>query len=129
MINRVQPDPQGAAPAWDASAEDWFDSVEDMQAALGSPQGQAVNADAATVLDLSKLQFLVMQEEEVPLRAPAQRASSQREGAMCRGGARPWMVRGCSLWRLRRGVDDEHLTSNACVKPRFVGLQRQKSSK
>jgi uncharacterized protein (TIGR02118 family) len=69
VINRVQPDPSGAPPAWEAIAEDWFDSVEAMQAALGSPQGQAVNADAATFLDLSKLQFLVMHEEEVPLPA------------------------------------------------------------
>jgi hypothetical protein len=38
-----------------------------MQAALASPQGQAVNADAATFLDLSKLQFLVVQEDEIPV--------------------------------------------------------------
>jgi hypothetical protein len=41
--------------------------VEAMQAALGSPEGQAVIADAATFLDLSKLQFLVVQDHEVPL--------------------------------------------------------------
>jgi uncharacterized protein (TIGR02118 family) len=69
VFNRPQPDPSGAAAAWDAIAEDWFDSPEAMQAALASPQGQAVNADAATFLDLSKLQVLVVQEDEIPLPA------------------------------------------------------------
>jgi uncharacterized protein (TIGR02118 family) len=69
VINRVHPDPSGLPPAWNALAEDWFDSLEAMQAALASPQGQAVMADAATFLDMSKLQFLVVEEDEVPLRA------------------------------------------------------------
>ena len=68
VINRVLPDPSGASPAWNAVAEDWFDSPEAMQTAMGSPQGQAVNADGATFLDLSKIQFLMVQEEDVPLR-------------------------------------------------------------
>jgi uncharacterized protein (TIGR02118 family) len=71
VINRVQPDPSGAPPTWEAIAEDWFDSMEALQAALGSPQGQAVNADAATFVDLSKLQLLLVHEEEVPLQAMA----------------------------------------------------------
>lgn len=69
VVNRAQPDPGGAPLPWDAIAEDWFDSPEAMQAALASPQGQAVNADAATFLDLSKLQFLPVQDEEIPLPA------------------------------------------------------------
>jgi uncharacterized protein (TIGR02118 family) len=67
VLNRVLPDPSGAPPVWDVVAEDWFDGAEAMQAALASPEGQAVNADAATFLDLSKLQFLVVEEAEVPL--------------------------------------------------------------
>lgn len=67
VVNRVQPDPNGPPATWDAIAEDWFDNLEALQAALASPQGQAVNADAATFLDLSKLQFLLVQEDEVPL--------------------------------------------------------------
>jgi uncharacterized protein (TIGR02118 family) len=67
VINSVQPDPSGAPRAWDAIAEDWFDDSEALQAALGSPQGQAVYADAATFLDMSKLQFLVAHEDEIPL--------------------------------------------------------------
>lgn len=67
VVNRVQPDPSGPPPTCDAIAEDWFDSLEAMQGALASPQGQAVNADAATFLDLSKLQFLVVREDEVPV--------------------------------------------------------------
>jgi uncharacterized protein (TIGR02118 family) len=71
VFNRVQPDPSDAPTACDAIAEDWFDSPEAMQAALASPQGQAVNADAATFLDLNKLQFLMVQEDEVPLAVSA----------------------------------------------------------
>ena len=67
VLNRVLPDPSGARPAWDVVAEDWFDSPEAMQAALGSAQGQAVNADAANFVDMSKLQFLVIHEEEVTI--------------------------------------------------------------
>jgi uncharacterized protein (TIGR02118 family) len=70
VLNRVQPDPSGVPATWDAIAEDWFDDLEVMQAALGSPQSQAVNADAATFLDLGKLQFLVVQEEEARLPTP-----------------------------------------------------------
>ncbi len=67
VLNRVQPDLTGAPLAWNVVAEDWFDGPEAMQAALSSPEGQAVQADAANFLDLSALQFLVVQEEEVPL--------------------------------------------------------------
>jgi uncharacterized protein (TIGR02118 family) len=67
VINRVLPDPAGGTPACDGIGEDWFDSLEAMRAALGSPEGQAVNADAPNFLDMSKLQFLVVEEEEVAL--------------------------------------------------------------
>ena len=67
VLNRVLPDPHGAPRTWDLIAEDWFDGPEAMQAALASPQGQAANNDAPNFLDMSKLQFLVVQEEEVPL--------------------------------------------------------------
>ena len=68
VLNRVVPNPTGAPPAWDLVAEDWFDGPEAMQAALASPEGQAVQADAPNFLDASKLQFLVVQEDEVTLR-------------------------------------------------------------
>ena len=67
VVNRVQPDPNGATAAWEAIAEDWFDDLVALHTALVSPQGHAVNADAATFLDLSKLQFLLVQDEEIPL--------------------------------------------------------------
>jgi uncharacterized protein (TIGR02118 family) len=67
VVNRVLSDPSGMLPAWDAIAEDWFDGPEAMQAALASPEAQAVNADAPNFVDVSKLQFLVVQEEEVAL--------------------------------------------------------------
>ena len=65
VLNRALPDPGGAAPAWDAIAEDWFDDPAALQAALASPEGQAVNADVPNFLDLGKLQFLTVQEDEV----------------------------------------------------------------
>ena len=68
VLNRVLPDPTSTPPAWDLVAEDWFDGPEAMQAALASPEGQAVQADAPNFLDMSKLQILVVQEEEVTLR-------------------------------------------------------------
>ena len=67
VVNHVLPDPGGAAPAYDAISEDWFDSPEALQAALASPEGQAVNADAPNLLDLARLQFFVVQEEDVAL--------------------------------------------------------------
>jgi uncharacterized protein (TIGR02118 family) len=68
-LNFVQSDPDGPPPDYDAIAEDWFDGPEALQAALASPAGQAVNADAATFVDLSRLRFLVVQEEAVALPA------------------------------------------------------------
>ncbi len=67
VINHVLSDPGGAPPAYDAIAEVWFDSPEALQAALASPEGQAVNADAPNLLDLARLQFFVVQEEDVVL--------------------------------------------------------------
>jgi uncharacterized protein (TIGR02118 family) len=67
VLNRVQPDPTGAAPPWSLIAEDWFDGPEALQAALASPEGQAVQADAPNFLDQDALQFLVAVAQEVPL--------------------------------------------------------------
>ena len=59
-------------PGCDAVGEDWFDSVESLQAALASPEGQAAGADAPNFLDVDRTEMLVMEEEEVPLpSAPA----------------------------------------------------------
>jgi uncharacterized protein (TIGR02118 family) len=70
VLNRALPDDGAPAPG-QLIAEDWFDSLEALQAAMASPQGQAVNADAAAFLDMSTLRFQVVREEEVPLQAPA----------------------------------------------------------
>jgi uncharacterized protein (TIGR02118 family) len=71
VLNHVLPGPDGAAPPFDGIAEDWFDSVEDMQAAFASPEAQAVTADVVTFLDMSRFQILTVAEHEVPLPAPA----------------------------------------------------------
>jgi hypothetical protein len=38
-----------------------------MGAAFASPEGQAIIADAPNFLDMSRLQLLVVEEEEIPL--------------------------------------------------------------
>ena len=67
VLNDVLPGPDAADPACDGIAEDWFDSVESMQAAFASPEAQAVSADVVNFLDLSRFQMLMVAEREVPL--------------------------------------------------------------
>ena len=67
VVNHVLPDPNGPPPAYDAIAEDWFDDLAAMGAAFESPAGQAVIADAANFLDMTRLQVLAVEEVEVPL--------------------------------------------------------------
>ena len=67
VVNHVLPDPNGPPPVYDAVAEDWFDDLAAMGAAFDSPEGQAVIADAANFLDMTRLQVLAVEEEEVPL--------------------------------------------------------------
>jgi uncharacterized protein (TIGR02118 family) len=69
VINYVQADPAGPPPPYDAIAEDWFDSLQAMQAAFASPQGQAVQQDGPNYLDLDRFQLLVVDEVEVPMAA------------------------------------------------------------
>ena len=65
VINYPQPDQSGAPPICDAIAEDWFESMDAMGAAFGSPAGQAVQADSPNFLDMSKFQMVVVEEEAV----------------------------------------------------------------
>jgi uncharacterized protein (TIGR02118 family) len=67
VINRVLPDPTSPPPDYDAVAEDWFDDLAAMGAAFASPEGQAVLADAPNFLDMSRLQVLAVEEEEIAL--------------------------------------------------------------
>ncbi|MFN8516898.1 MAG: EthD family reductase [Chloroflexia bacterium] len=46
VFNYALPGMDGTAPEYDGVSEDWFESAEAMQAAFGSPAGQAVFADA-----------------------------------------------------------------------------------
>ena len=75
VVNRVLPDPNGAPSVYDAVAEDWFDDLAAMGAAFASPEGQAVLADAPNFLDMSRLQLLVVEEEEIRLPAGTAAAS------------------------------------------------------
>ncbi len=69
VFNHVLPDPNSPPPAYDAVAEDWFDDLAAMGAAFASAEGQAVIADAANFLDMTRLQLLVVEEEEISLPA------------------------------------------------------------
>jgi uncharacterized protein (TIGR02118 family) len=64
--NFALPGPDGE-PAYDGFGEDWFDSPEAMAAAFASPAGQAVMADAANFLDMSRLEIVMVEEVEVAL--------------------------------------------------------------
>jgi uncharacterized protein (TIGR02118 family) len=68
VVNHVLPDPNAVPPAYDAVAEDWFDDLAAMGAAFASPEGQAVLADAPNFLDMTRLQVMAVEEEEIPLR-------------------------------------------------------------
>jgi uncharacterized protein (TIGR02118 family) len=49
-------------PPCDGLAELWFDSVESMQNALSSPEGQAAIADAASCFDVARTSMIVVEE-------------------------------------------------------------------
>ena len=67
VINHVLPAPDGRPQPYDAVAEDWFESVDVAQAALGSPEGQAIAADMPAFLDQAHIALLPVEEAEVPL--------------------------------------------------------------
>jgi len=66
VINHVLPQPTGPAPAYDAIAEDWFESPEAMQAAFARRQGQAVNADVPNFADSARVQIMIADDHETP---------------------------------------------------------------
>ena len=49
-------------PLCDGLAELWFDSVESMQNALLSPEGQAASVDAANCFDMARTSMIVVDE-------------------------------------------------------------------
>lgn len=74
VVNLPLPAPDGDGSAQsgpDGFGQDWFDSLEDLQAALASPVGQEAAADGPNYLDLERTQLLIMDEAEVPLPALA----------------------------------------------------------
>ena len=64
VLNDVLAAPNEMPTVCDGIAEDWFDSVESMQAAFASPEAQAVSADVVNFLDLSRFQMLMVTEQE-----------------------------------------------------------------
>ena len=67
LINYVHPNPDRSATLYEGVGEDWFESIEAMQAAFAGPEGQAVMADTAKFADVARMQVLVVDEVEVPL--------------------------------------------------------------
>ena len=65
VLNYALPTGPNEAPACDGISEDWFESAEAMQAAFTSPAGRAVAADGPNFLDMSKVQMIVVEEDEV----------------------------------------------------------------
>ena len=64
-VRRALPTPDGTAPAYDAVPRTWFDSPEAVQAALASPEGQAVYAHTPNIADVGRLALLVVQESTI----------------------------------------------------------------
>jgi uncharacterized protein (TIGR02118 family) len=58
----VIPDPSQEGPSYDGVAELWFDSVEALQAAIESPEGQAARADFPNFLDVDKTQIMIAED-------------------------------------------------------------------
>jgi len=59
----------GGAPGCDSITEVWYDSVEDMNAAITSPEGQKANqelaADAARFCDMARMEARLCHEETI----------------------------------------------------------------
>jgi uncharacterized protein (TIGR02118 family) len=72
----------------DGVAEDWFDSIEALRAALASPEGQAVAADGPKHLDMSRTKLLVAEEQEIALPDGAVGAGAGAEMGM--GTGKSW---------------------------------------
>jgi len=84
VVNRGLSDPNSPPPAYDAVAEDWFDDLAAMGAAFASAEGQAVIADAANLLDMTRLQILVVNEDDIPCRrGPATARKGPRTPPAC----------------------------------------------
>jgi uncharacterized protein (TIGR02118 family) len=71
VANHVLASADGSTPPYDAVMEDWFSSMEAMQAGFAGPEGQAVAADFPTFADPQELRILVVQEAEMPLTVTA----------------------------------------------------------
>ena len=63
--NHALVDPRGKEPPYDGFGELYFDSVEVMQAGLGSPQGEATLADIPNFCDIEKLVRVFVEEVRV----------------------------------------------------------------
>ncbi len=60
--NHACPDPKRKHPGWDAVVELYFENRETMEAAWGSPEGAASDADLALFADLTRTTWSVVEE-------------------------------------------------------------------
>ncbi|MCC6535695.1 MAG: EthD family reductase [Burkholderiales bacterium] len=65
LAERTRPDIETLEVAIDGIAELWFDSLEDMQVAMASPQAKALHADGATFIGRIK-SFTIEEKVIVP---------------------------------------------------------------
>jgi uncharacterized protein (TIGR02118 family) len=69
LLNAAAQQPRGTKPAYDGITEVWWDSVEDLAAALQSPEGQEANRilaeDEARFCDLPNSSVFFTQEHTI----------------------------------------------------------------
>lgn len=69
LLNAAAQQPRGTKPAYDGITEVWWDSVEDLAAALQSPEGQEANRilaeDEARFCDLPNCSVFFTQEHTI----------------------------------------------------------------
>jgi uncharacterized protein (TIGR02118 family) len=56
---------QGTAPAYDGAAELWFDNMDALRAAMGSPEVRAAIEDEKNFIDHSRVASLITTEKPV----------------------------------------------------------------
>ena len=93
MVNWSHPGWPAGLPGFsdgDGVAEDWFDSIEALRAALASPEGQAVAADGPKHLDVSRTRLLVAEEQEIVLSDGAMGAAMSAGAGVEMSAGKSW---------------------------------------
>lgn len=73
-----QPDGEGSEPLYDGTAELWWDSIEDMEAAFASEIGRQAGADADSFASV-RLHLYTEEHTIIPFKGHALRAAAKRK--------------------------------------------------